>query len=86
MPPVAIAAALGAQLPKPETMQGFAAFSHILREECSFEPFLCHLVQRSLLHRTRPEVCEEEHRLVALYATGHLSLTALVKNIKNKII
>lgn len=81
MPPVSIATALGIQLQKPETVLGVKTFCRRIREEYSFGPFLCHLVQRSLYHRIRPEVGEEEHRLLALYATGQLSVTEMIKNI-----
>ncbi|MDE3045146.1 MAG: hypothetical protein KGJ02_00660 [Verrucomicrobiota bacterium] len=81
-----IATEIGSNLKSPEALTGFRFFCRIVRDEHSFNPFLCHLVQRSLFHRLRPQAAEEEHRLLSLYVNGHLSFLTLVKNLRDDMI
>jgi hypothetical protein len=81
-----IAVELGASLQDVDAIVGFKKICSIISEEHSFNPFLCHLIERELFHADHPSVRGAEEQLVQLYTTGQIPFSTLVKNLKVRIV
>lgn len=77
-----IAEQLGQCLQEAETIRGFQYFGKVIREEFSFNRFLCHFVERLLVHQVRPSLATFEQAQMQLYAQGTSSFSTLVKNLR----
>ncbi len=82
LPWLDIATELGASLQNSDTILGFKKICTLISEEHSFNPFLCHLIERELFHTENPMVRGAEEQLVQLYATGQIPFSTLVKNLR----
>lgn len=82
----ALALEIGASLQNPKSAIGFKKLSKILREEHSFNPFITALVRRRLFHRINPIIGADEGQLLELFGKGAVSFTALVKNLRDKLL
>jgi hypothetical protein len=86
MPWIEIAEKLGSSLQSHEIEAGFRKFGRIVAAEYSFNSFLIHLAERALYHRSHPDVKEEEGRLMHLYMSHQLPFSAVVKNLRQRIV
>lgn len=80
-----IATELGLCLQDPDAISGFKKFGLICSEERSVGPFLCHLMQRSLMQAIHPELKETETYLRQLYGAGTIQFSTLVNTLLKKM-
>jgi hypothetical protein len=80
-----IATLLGDCLQNPDTSIGFKKLCQIVTKEHSFNPFLCHLVQRTACHAKHPAIKQMEALQTNLYLHGAISFTTLMNNIIKEI-
>jgi len=86
LPWLTIANELGFSLQDGDTIVGFKKLSTHILEEHSFNDFLCHLVERELVHQTNPQTAQVEEELMSLYTTGEIPFSTLVKNLRTCIV
>jgi hypothetical protein len=79
-----IAIELGICLQDPDAIAGFKKLGLICSEEQSFAPFICHLVQRNLIHLQNPLLKEKEKEWSEQYGRSEISFTTLIQNLKNE--
>lgn len=82
--PFLISKELGACLQDPDAIAGFKKLGLICAEERSFAPFVCNLVQRSLLHKQNSKLKFSEESLTELYGKGEISFSYLVEKLRNE--
>jgi hypothetical protein len=80
-----IAECLGNCLQDPDTIVGFKKFCSTATEEHSFNPFLCHLVQRLACHAKHPMIRQMEALQLNLYLHGAIPFPTLVNNLTKGI-
>ncbi len=80
----AIAKELGTCMQDADAIVGFKKFGLICAEERSFGPFLCNLVQRSLMHLQYPSAKLREEVLRKQYGKGEISFSDLIINLRKE--
>ena len=81
----AIADQMGKALQDPAALKGFQKLSRIIQEEHSCNDFLCHLVQRGICHRQRPEIERVEQEELEAFTRGAQSHDQLICALKKII-
>lgn len=81
----AIALRIGLALQDSDTFKGYTAFNRILAEEFSANAFLCHLIQRALCHKARPDIEHFEREQLTKFAQGEQTFVQFIRNQRNML-
>jgi hypothetical protein len=69
---------IGLALQDPEVNVGYKKLAKIISEEFSVNSFLCHLVQRALVHKQNPLIGRLEAEEMELFISGCQSFKQLI--------